>query len=265
MAPGDFGKAAIDLEFRVDGPPDAPVLVLSYPLGLSMAMWEPVLPRLAERLRVIRYDHRGHGASPVPRGPYTIAELGQDLLRLLDRLALERVSFCGLSLGGMVGQWLGAHAPNRVDRLVLCCTAPVMARPADYAARASMVRAKGMASIADTVIGRWFTPGFMARQPDAVAKIRTALLATPAEGYAATCEALVAMDLREDLPLIAARTLVIAGAADQATPPDQSRAMAARMPDAEVLVMPEMPHLGSVEQPDAIADQILRWVRLPTS
>jgi 3-oxoadipate enol-lactonase len=122
-----------------------------------------------------------------------------------------------------------------------------------------------MASIADTVIGRWFTPGFMARQPDAVAKIRTALLATPAEGYAATCEALVAMDLREDLPLIAARTLVIAGAADQATPPDQSRAMAARMPDAEVLVMPEMPHLGSVEQPDAIADQILRWVRLPTS
>jgi 3-oxoadipate enol-lactonase len=255
----------VELHYQFDGRPDGPVLVLSHSLGLSLQMWESNLPRLSARFRILRYDHRGHGSSPAPPAPYAIADFGRDLVRLLDRLELERVSFCGLSLGGMVGQWLGVNAPQRVDRLVLCCTAPVMARPADYAARASMVRAQGMASIADTVIGRWFTPGFMARRPDAVAKIRAALLATPAEGYAATCEALVAMDLREDLPRIAARTLVIAGAADQATPPDQSRAMAARMPDAEVLVIPEMPHLGSVEQPDAVTDQILRWVPSPTS
>ncbi len=241
------------------------MLVLSHALGLSMAMWDPVLPFLAGRLRTVRYDHRGHGGSPVPSGPYAIADLGQDLLRLLDRLGLERVSFCGLSLGGMVGQWLGAHAPDRLDHLVLCCTAPRMQRPDDYAARAARVRAEGMTPIADPVLGRWFTSEFAARRPDAVAPIRAALLSTPVEGYANTCEALAAMDLREDLPRIATRTLVIAGEADQATPPDQSREMARRIPGAELVVIPGAPHLASVEQPQSIADQILGWALSPSS
>src|SRR5437660_7308289 len=139
----------IDLHYRLDGPPAASALVLSHALGLSLAMWDPQMPRLAEGRRVVRYDHRGHGASPIPPGPYRIEDLGRDLVRLLDRLELERVSFCGLSLGGMVGIWLAAHAPERIDRLVVCCTAPRMPRPEDYAARAMQVRSQGMASITD--------------------------------------------------------------------------------------------------------------------
>ena len=254
----------VDLNAEIEGPRGAPVLVLSHALGLSIGMWDAVRPHLSS-LRVLRYDHRGHGASPVPPGPYAISDLGQDLIRLLDRLGIERVSFCGLSLGGMVGQWLGAHAADRLDRLMLCCTAPKMLRPADYAARAVLVRREGMAPIAETVLGRWFTPAFFADAPELVASIREALLATPVEGYAASCEALAAMDLRDDLPQIAVPTLVVAGENDQATPPEQSRAMAAAIPHAQLVVIPGAPHLASVEQPEAIAEQILRWVLSPTS
>ena len=130
----------IDVHHRTDGQPGAPVLVLSHALGLSLAMWDPQVPRLSQQLRLLRYDHRGHGGSPVPTGPYTIEHLGRDLLHLLDRLGLERVSFCGLSLGGMVGLWLGANAPERIDRLVVCCSAARMPRPDDYAARVANCR-----------------------------------------------------------------------------------------------------------------------------
>src|SRR2546423_12754797 len=192
--------SAIDVHYKVEGVEGAPVLVLSHALGASMAMWDPQVERILSAFRVIRYDQRGHGASPVPPGPYAIEDLGRDLLRLLDRLELRRVSFCGLSLGGMVGLWLAANAPERLDRLVVCCTAARMPRPEDYAERAKVVRAKGMAAMADTVIGRWFTPAFLARRPDAIAGIKSILLATRPEGYAATCEALAAMDLRGDRP-----------------------------------------------------------------
>ena len=252
--------APIDLHHRVDGPSGGPVLVLSHALGLSMAMWDPQLDSLARTFRVIRYDHRGHGGSPVPDGPYLIEDLGRDLLHMLDRLALERVSFCGLSLGGMVGLWLGANAPERVDRLVVCCTAARMPRPEDYAERAKLVRAKGMAAIADMVIGRWFTPAFLARRPDVVAGIKSRLLATQPEGYAATCEALAAMDLRDDLPRIAASTLVIAGAEDQATPPEHAEEIARRIRGAELVVIPDAAHLANIEQPDAVAGRIIDHV-----
>jgi 3-oxoadipate enol-lactonase len=247
----------IDVDYRLEGPPGAPVLVLSHAIGLSLAMWDPQMARLSRALRVVRYDHRGHGGSPVPAGPYRIDDLGRDLLHLLDRLALERVAFCGLSLGGMVGLWLAANAPERVDRLVVCGTAARMPRPDDYAARARLVRAQGMAAIADGVIGRWFTPGFLARRPDVVAWSKALLLATPPEGYGATCEALAAMDLRDDLPRIAASTLVIAAGEDQATPPELSREIARRIPGAEVVVIPDAAHLANVEQPEAVTNNIL--------
>jgi 3-oxoadipate enol-lactonase len=250
----------IDVDYRLEGPPGAPVLVLSHAIGLSLAMWDPQMARLSRALRVVRYDHRGHGGSPVPAGPYRIDDLGRDLLHLLDRLALERVAFCGLSLGGMVGLWLAANAPERVDRLVVCGTAARMPRPDDYAARARLVRAQGMAAIADGVIGRWFTPGFLARRPDVVAWSKALLLATPPEGYGATCEALAAMDLRDDLPRIAASTLVIAAGEDQATPPELSREIARRIPGAEVVVIPDAAHLANVEQPEAVTEQILDHV-----
>jgi 3-oxoadipate enol-lactonase len=163
----------------------------------------------------------------------------------------------------MVGLWLAANAPERVDRLVVCCTAARMLRPDDYAARARQVRTQGMASIADAVIARWFTPGFAARRREAVAAIRAILLSTPPEGYAATCEALAAMDLRDDLSRIAAAPLVIAAADDQSTSPEQSRELARRIPGAEFVLIPGASHLANVEQPDAVTDQILGYLATP--
>ena len=185
------------------------------------------------------------------------------MLRLIDRLALERVAFCGLSLGGMVGLWLAANALERVDRLVVCCAAARMPRPNDYGERAKLVRAQGMGAIADRVIGRWFTPAFLARRPDVVTGIRAMLLATPPEGYAATCEALAAMDLREDLPRIAAATLVLAAAEDESTPPEQSQEIARRIPRADLVVIPDAAHLANVEQPEAVTNRILGHLAAP--
>lgn len=248
----------IDVHYQVDGRPGAPVVVLAHGLGMSMALWDPQLRRLSATFQVVRYDHRGHGQSPVPAGPYTIADFGQDVIRLLDRLNVDRISFCGLSLGGMVGIWLGGNAAERIDRLVLCCTAARMMRPEDYAARAQLVRDQGLVSVADTVIGRWFTPAFAARHPETITWIRTMLLATPAEGYAATCEAIAAMDQRDALSRIAARTLVIAGANDQATPPEQAYEIARAIPGAEAVVIPDAAHLVNFEQPEPVTRQILR-------
>ena len=246
-----------DLNYRVDGPPDASVLVLSHALGLSLAQWDPQVAPLSRAFRVVRYDHRGHGGSPVPAGPYTIEELGRDLIHLLDRLGLDRVSFCGLSLGGMVGMWVAANAPERIDRLVLCCTAARMVRPEDFAARARTVRERGIDAIADALIGRWFTPSFPASHPDTVARIRAMLLSTPREGYAGGCEAIAQMDLREDLPRITAPTLVIGAEHDQSTPPEKSREIAQGIRGAELVMIPEAAHIANVEQPDAVANQIL--------
>jgi 3-oxoadipate enol-lactonase len=247
----------IDVNYRVDGPAGAPVLVLSHALGLSLAMWDPQVAPLLRAFQVVRYDHRGHGGSPVPAGRYRIEDLGRDLLRLLDRLNLQRVAFCGLSLGGMVGLWLAANAPERLDQLVVCSTAARMPRPDEYAARAKLVRAQGMDAVADRVVGRWFTPAFLTRRPDVVAGIKALLLATPPEGYAATCEALAAMDLRNDLRRIAAPTLVIAAADDPATPPEQSQQIARGITGAELVVIPNAAHIANVEQPEAVTNQIL--------
>lgn len=248
--------AAVDLAFSWDGPADAPVVVLSHAIGTSMALWDPQVAPLSQRLRVLRYDHRGHGRSPVPAGPYTIEDLGRDFLRLLDRLNLASVSFCGLSLGGMVGMWLGANAPERIDRLVLCCTAARMLRPEDYATRAARVRKDGPEPIAGMVIGRWFSQGFAASHPQEVASIRSLFLSTNPEGYAATCEALAAMDLRDEIGRITAQTLVIAGGEDQATPVQQAEQIAAAIPGARLSVIPGAGHLANIEAPEAIVKAI---------
>jgi 3-oxoadipate enol-lactonase len=244
--------APVDLNARWDGAPAARPVVLSHALGLAMAMWEPQVATLASRFRVLRYDHRGHGASPVPPGPYRIEDLGRDLLALLDREQQERVSFAGLSLGGMVGMWLAANAPDRLDRLVLCCTAARMPHPEDYAARAKRVRAEGLPPLADAVLARWFTSSFMASQPQKVAPIRGIFLNTNPQGYAATCEALAAMDLRAQLHRITAPTLVIAAAEDQATPLQQAQEITAAIRGARLVSIPGAAHLASLEKPDDV-------------
>jgi len=189
---------------RVDGP----VVVLGTSLGTSTAMWDPQVRALAERCRVVVLDHRGHGGSGVVDGPATIDDLGGDVLVLLERLSIDRFSWVGLSLGGMVGMWLATRRPGRVERLALVCTAAHLPPAEAWLERAATVRRDGTAAIADAVVGRWFTPGFIARDPAVVDAHRAMLLATSPEGYASCCEAIAGMDLRPDLPAATVPTLV---------------------------------------------------------
>ena len=247
---------AVDVHHDELGPRDAPVVVLSNSLGSTAAMWDGQRPVLEEHLRVLTYDHRGHGGSPLPPPPYELADLGADVLALLDRLDLERVHWCGLSLGGMVGMWLAINAPERIDRLVLCCTSARLGPPEMWAERAATVREHGVEAIADAGIGRWLTPEFIEHRPEATAQVRAMLAATPAEGYAACCGAIERMDLLPDLGAIRAPTLVIAAADDPATPPEHGEAIAERVPGARLVIVDGARHLATVEQPRAMTDLI---------
>lgn len=241
-----------------DGPAGAPVLVLSSSLGTTLEMWEPHLPRLAERFRVVRFDRRGHGRTPVAPGPTTIDDLGSDLVDLLDEIGAGRVSFCGLSLGGVEGQWLAVNAPERVDRLALCCTAAAFLPRQGWIDRAAAVRAQGMGAIADAVLGRWFRPSYREAHPDVVARYRAMLTSTPLEGYAACCDALADADLRPRLAEITAPTLVLTGSDDPVVPPADGDALAAAITGARHTVIEEAAHIANVEQPDAFTAALLR-------
>ena len=245
---------SVELHHRFDGPSDAPVLLLSNSLGTTLEMWDEQVPILSERFRVLRYDQRGHGRSPVPPGPYSIAELGGDALELLERLGLERVSFCGVSLGGMTGMWLAINAPDRIDRLALCCTSAGMPPAKTWIERAATVRSEGMGAVVDAAIERWFTP----RAPEErVERTRQALLATPPEGYAGCCEAIAEHDLRAELGSIQSPTFVIAAEHDPSTPPDHGRLIADAVEGARLTVLPDARHLIAVERPDEVAGLVL--------
>lgn len=241
----------------LDGPDDAPVVVLAGSLGTTAAMWNTQVPVLAKRYRVLRYDHRGHGASEVPPGPYAIEEMGRDVLALLDELGIVRASFCGLSLGGMVGIWLAAAAPERIERLALLCTSAQLGTPAGWDERIASLRRGGIESIADAVLGRWFTDEFAAREPQEVARWRGVLTSTPLEGYAGCCAAIRDFDLRDRLATIAAPTIVVAGLQDMATPVEHQAVLAARIPVARLVVLEEAAHLAAVEQGSAVASALL--------
>jgi 3-oxoadipate enol-lactonase len=228
----------VALNFVDAGPADAPVLVLSNSLGAALDMWALQAEDFSQRLRLIRYDTRGHGASSVPPAPYTLAELGGDVLHLLDALAIDRAHFCGISLGGATGMWLAAHAPDRIDRLVLCDTAPYFGPPELMQARIETVRREGMAALADGIVQRWFTPAFQAARPDVVSATRATLLRTPVEGYAGCCAALRDLDERDALAQIRCRTLVIGGTFDPAPTIEASRALAAAIAGAQFAELP---------------------------
>jgi 3-oxoadipate enol-lactonase len=246
---------AVELHHEIDGRPDGPALVLGGSLGATLAMWEPQLPSLADSVRLIRFDHRGHGASPVPDGPYEIADLGRDVLALLDRLGLERATYCGLSLGGMVGQWLAINAPERIERVILISTAAHLPPAQAWHDRADAVRSAGTPEVvADAVIARWFTSAFAAADPELVARHRAMITATPAEGYAGCSEAIAELDLRAGLAGIAAPTLVISAAQDPSIPPQHGRAIAAAVPGSRFELLDPGAHLVSVERaPEATA------------
>lgn len=246
------------LHHVVDGPEGAPALVLSSSLGTTLAMWEPQIAQLAGRFRIVRYDRRGHGRSPVVAGAATIDDLGGDLLELLDKLGLERVSFCGLSLGGLEGMWLAVNAPERVDLLALCCTAPAFAPRQGWIDRAAAVRAGGVEAIAKAVLARWFRPSFHDTNPDVVAHFRSMLVETPRDGYAACCDALADVDLTPRLAEIGSPTLVVTGSDDPVVTPAQGDALAAAIPDAVHAVVEDAAHIANVEQPTAFTAAILR-------
>ncbi len=248
---------AVAVHHVVDGPRDAPALVLSNSLGSTLGMWDRQMAALIPHFRVIRYDLRGHGASPVPPAPYDIADLGADVLALLDGLGVARAHVGGLSIGGQVGMWIAANAPERVDRLVLCCTSPRFEPPEAWAARAATVRADGVAAVADAVVARWFTPAFAGEFPELVHEMRDMIAGTPAEGYAACCGVVERTDLRTSLTSIEAPTLVIAGADDPAAPPEQSERIAAAIPCSRLAVVPHAAHLANVERPDDVNALIL--------
>jgi 3-oxoadipate enol-lactonase len=242
-----FIKAAnARLFYRWDGPEGQPTLVLSNSLGTTHVMWEPQVAALSEQFRVLRYDSRGHGSSDVSPGPYDIALLARDVLALLDALELERVKFCGLSIGGMVGIWLAANAPARIERLVLSNTSAHIGGPELWNSRIEAVRKGGMEALINTVIERWFTPRFRESSPDAIRRIREMLLGTPPEGYAACAAAVRDMDQRDLLARITAPTLVICGTHDPATPPEHGRFIAERIAGARLVEL-DASHLSNVE------------------
>lgn len=249
--------AAVDVHHVVTGPEGAPVVVLANSLGSTHAMWDAQADVLAERFRVVRFDARGHGGSPVPTGPYSIDDLADDVVALLDRLGVARAHLVGLSLGGMTTLRLAARDPGRVDRLVVLCSAARLEPASAWTDRAATVRAGGIGAVAEAVVARWFTPEHLAAHPDTGAAIEAMIASTPPEGYAACCEAIAAMDLRDDLGAITAPTLAIAAADDPATPPHHLEAIAAGVRDGRCLVVPDAAHLVNVEQPEAVTAALL--------
>lgn len=249
------------LHHELSGPEDAPVLVLAGSLGSTLSMWDPQVEALRDRFRLLRLDHRGHGGSGVPDGPYAMADLAADTLGLLDALGLDRVAFCGLSIGGMVGIRLAAHAPERISALVLCCTTAHFDDVGPWRDRIAAVRRSGTAGIAEGVVERWFTPGWAASHPDVVAGARAMVAGTSDEGYAGCCEAIAGWDGRDLLGRIAAPTLVLAGSDDPATPAaPHAEALAAGIPGARLEVLEPAAHLATVERADEASSLIAAHV-----
>jgi 3-oxoadipate enol-lactonase len=231
--------------------------VLSNSLGTTQELWARQLPPLVERFRVLTYDHPGHGASDLPEERPTVESLTSSLATLLDELQVERVSLCGVSLGGMVGMTLALEEPERVDRLVLACTSAYVGPPQGWTQRARLVRTRGMEAVADSVVGRWFTPGFARDGAETVARYRAMLAAMPPEGYARCCEALAAWDARERLSAIIAPVLVVAGRDDLAIPVEQAELVASRVPGARLRILERAAHLANVERAEAFTNAVL--------
>ena len=251
------GEARI--HYALEGQSGAPALVLSNSLGTNYSMWDPQLPELRKKLRVLRYDTRGHGQSSLTPGPYSIEQLGRDVMALLDALDLDRVHFCGLSMGGMIGMWLGANAPERLNKLVLCNTAAKIGTSEVWNARIEAVRKNGMKSVASAVVERWFSPAFREKPPATVSSTLKMLEAANPEGYAACCAAIRDFDFREQLSRIRAPTLVIAGAHDPSTPPADGRFLADQIQGAQYAEL-DAAHLSNIEAQDRFNNEVAKFL-----
>jgi 3-oxoadipate enol-lactonase len=247
----------VELKHYEQGPTDAPVVLLAPSLGTTLAMWDTLAEVLDDRYRVVRFDTRGHGASPVPPGPYSTEELADDVVALADSLEIDRFAFVGLSFGGAIGQTLAVTHPDRLTALVLCCTGPVFGEPATWRERAAQVRAEGMGFLVEPTKGRWFTPGFLESHPKESGELLDMIATMNPVGYAACCDALAAYDITSRLGSITAPTRVIAGAQDPVSPPEVARTLVDGIPDADLVVLDDASHIANIAQPDAFDAAVL--------
>jgi len=247
------------IHVEVEGPQSAPALMLSNSLGTDLHMWDEQVGPFTEHFRLVRYDRRGHGKSSVPQGPYTMERLGRDVLGVLDGLGIAETNWCGLSMGGMVGMWLGANAKSRVDKLILSNTSSYFPDKSMWDGRIKLVREKGLESIVDANMERWFTSGFRDRAPDTLARMKKMFCATNVEGYVGCGYAIRDMDHRPLLPKISAPTLVIAGRHDPATTLEAGEYICDHIPGARIAVI-EAAHIANIEQPQAYADTVLEFL-----
>jgi 3-oxoadipate enol-lactonase len=253
------GEAQI--HYALEGQSELPSLVFSNSLGTNFSMWDPQALELGKQLRILRYDSRGHGLSSSTPGPYAIEQLSKDVLSLLDALQLKRVNFCGLSMGGMIGMWLGTHAPERLNKLALCNTGARIGNADGWNTRIETVRKTGMKSVASAVLDRWFTPAFRAKAPATISNTQKMLEAVDAEGYASCCAAVRDFDFRTELSKIRVPTLVIAGTHDPATPPADGRFIADHVPGAKYVEL-NAAHLSNIEDQDRFNKELAAFLNV---
>ena len=247
------------LHVEVEGPQDAPALMLCNSLGTNLNMWDQQAKAFAGKFRLIRYDRRGHGRSGVSKGPYSMAQLGRDAIAILDALGVRKTHWCGLSMGGMVGQWLAANASQRMDKVILSNTTCYYADKNIWNDRIKFVREKGLAVIVGPNMERWFTPGFREHSPQTIARMTEMFLATPLEGYIACCEAVRDMDHREILSGITAPTLIIAGKQDPATTVENAEFIRDRIKGSQIALI-DAAHISNVEQPEFYSKTVLDFL-----
>lgn len=248
------------LAWSEGGNPSGPPLLMGSSLGTTRDMWIPVLDQLSA-VRVIRFDHLGHGESAVPDGPYSMEQLGNAVLQLMDHLGIEKASYAGLSLGGAVGQWLAINRPERIDRLALLATAAYFPDRESWQQRAAQVRADGTESVADTAMTRWFTDSYRAEHSEDVMSWRAMIAGISAEGYAGCSEALAGFDTREDLDKITSPTVAIAGDADPSTPPSAMQVFAEQIAGCRLEVVADAAHLVHIPHPKQVGKLLASHMR----
>ncbi len=244
--------------YDLQGPGDAPIVVMLGSLGTTTLVWDSQMPAFRPWARVLRVEYPGHGGSAVPDGEGSLGALGERLFGLLDRLGIERASFAGLSLGGLVCMWAALKQPERVERLVVACSTGRFNSPETYTERAALIRERGMAPVIDGTISRWFSEQFRSERPDVAARYSAMLADVDPEGYAYCCEAVASADLSGDLSHIAAPTLVVGGALDPVVTPDMAAILSSRLNGAMLCVLPGAAHLANVAQPNAFNDILVR-------
>lgn len=237
------------INYQTFGDASKPALVFSNSLGTNYGMWQKQFNAFKENFFVICYDTRGHGSSSAPQGPYTLEQLGQDVVNLLDHLNVAKASFCGISMGGLTGQWLAINKPERFNHVIVCNTAAKIGQEAAWLDRAKLVREQGLQPIASTAASRWFTDPFIQSQAAVVENLSNDLAAGSAEGYASCCEALAKADVREQLKDITVPVLVIAGQQDPVTTVADGQFMVDRIPNAKLFEI-DASHISNVEKPE---------------